>query len=72
MSVTSPFTEIYCIGPYISAMCCIYHCLYGTLEAYKFTSSATNFIFIVRKKVWQCETNDAGKAIRVHKQGLAI
>ena len=33
------------------AMCYIYHCLYGTRDAYESTSSASNFIFTVAMKV---------------------
>ena len=33
-------------------MCYIDHCSYGTSDAYKSTSSTSNFIFIVVMKVW--------------------
>ena len=43
----STFTEINCTGLYLN----IYHCSYGTRDAYKLTSSASNFIFTVVMKM---------------------
>ena len=42
-------------------MCYIYHCLYGTCDAYKSTSSASNFI-----------VEGVSKAISVCEQVIAI
>ena len=47
-----PFSEIRILHRFIvSAMCYICHCLYGTHETFKLTSSASNFIFAMVIKV---------------------
>ena len=42
-----PFTKIYCIGLYEPCLIFTVTYVYGTCDAYKSTSSASNFIFTV-------------------------